>query len=485
MLKKLIPLLFVAAGANALAADYYVVVPVPNRVGPAPIINVALNSYTLPQAVVGGAYAGFDFKQLLQVTGDSAFNASQAAWSLASGALPAGLTLNASTGVLSGTPTTPGTTSFSVKAVYKTASGEQAYQVFVSDVTVALSAATPPGAIRGTAYSYNFRSLLQVDGDPSYTNSTPVAWSVTTGTLPAGLSLNASTGVLSGTPTATGTSSFTVKATYNTRFGQRSYQVVVDSLAVTLAATPGYSAAFGNVFINGSVTQRFTYANTGTLALSGVSGRITGSTYASVAATTCGASLAAAASCTFDVTYHPTSTDNMVAQLEVSNTQQASPTTLTITGQSSNLLYSAGAPAASVFIKTAAGVNGTYLGAQTSTTIVPRITGAYLGGTAFNYGTPAPAQQISLLSSTATTATYVMGTRDVSATPNYTKMVQVVITLSGNQAYATLSGARYTSTALTTGAGTNLLTLWSTGTTQTLSTGGAGYGVAGLTVEGF
>jgi hypothetical protein len=58
-------------------------------------------------------------------------------------------------------------------------------------------------AVQGSPYS---KTLAVVGG------SGVKVWSVTAGTLPAGLSLNASTGVISGTPTGTGTSSFTVQA---------------------------------------------------------------------------------------------------------------------------------------------------------------------------------------------------------------------------------------------------------------------------------
>jgi hypothetical protein len=45
------------------------------------------------------------------------------------------------------------------------------------------------------------------------TGSTPMTWGVTVGSLPAGLALNSSTGVLSGTPTTAAAYSFTVQAT--------------------------------------------------------------------------------------------------------------------------------------------------------------------------------------------------------------------------------------------------------------------------------
>jgi uncharacterized repeat protein (TIGR02543 family) len=61
----------------------------------------------------------------------------------------------------------------------------------------------PPGVI-GVAYS---QTLSASGGQGAYT------WSITSGSLPAGLSLDPSTGMISGTPTATGSSSFTVLAT--------------------------------------------------------------------------------------------------------------------------------------------------------------------------------------------------------------------------------------------------------------------------------
>jgi uncharacterized repeat protein (TIGR02543 family) len=59
-----------------------------------------------------------------------------------------------------------------------------------------------PGGVIGSPYS----ETLAATGD------TPITWSVTVGSLPAGLSLNGATGEISGTPTTVGTSSFTVQA---------------------------------------------------------------------------------------------------------------------------------------------------------------------------------------------------------------------------------------------------------------------------------
>jgi hypothetical protein len=65
------------------------------------------------------------------------------------------------------------------------------------------TASTPPAtATVGAAYTYTFAA----SGDPAPT------FSVASGALPAGLSLNTTTGVLSGTPTAAGAATFTVAA---------------------------------------------------------------------------------------------------------------------------------------------------------------------------------------------------------------------------------------------------------------------------------
>ncbi len=67
-----------------------------------------------------------------------------------------------------------------------------------------ITTASLPGGQVNLAYS---QTLAATGG------LTPYSWSVSTGALPAGLTLNAATGVISGTPSAIGTSNFTVKVT--------------------------------------------------------------------------------------------------------------------------------------------------------------------------------------------------------------------------------------------------------------------------------
>jgi alpha-tubulin suppressor-like RCC1 family protein len=125
-------------------------------------------------------------------------------WSVSSGSLPPGITLDSSTGLLSGTPTAAGTSIFAVK---------------VTDVnSQSATEATTLTVISGLLLNFPAPSYGEVTAPYSGTltvsgGTGPYTWSVSSGSLPAGITLDSSTGLLSGTPTAAGTSSFTVKVT--------------------------------------------------------------------------------------------------------------------------------------------------------------------------------------------------------------------------------------------------------------------------------
>lgn len=69
---------------------------------------------------------------------------------------------------------------------------------------VSITTSSLPGGVQNSAYS---QSVAATGGTGTYT------WSVISGSLPAGLSLNSGTGAITGTPTGYGTSNFTVQAT--------------------------------------------------------------------------------------------------------------------------------------------------------------------------------------------------------------------------------------------------------------------------------
>ena len=187
-------------------------------------LSVTTTSSSLPVGVVSSVYAG----ATLQATG----GISPYTWSVTTGSLPAGLTLNAATGAISGTPTASGTTNFTVTVTDSetpTAKTATANLSMVVNPALSVTTASLPAGVIGTAYPG--ASLAAAGG------ITPYTWSITTGSLPTGLSLNASTGAISGTPsgTFTGTVSFTVNVTDSE---SPTKQTASANLSIAISATP-------------------------------------------------------------------------------------------------------------------------------------------------------------------------------------------------------------------------------------------------------
>jgi len=166
--------------------------------GPPP--DLVITTTSLPDGTVGVAYS-----QTLQATG----GVTPYTWSVVSGSLPAGLSLGSSTGTVSGTPTATGTSNFTVQV----ADSQQPADTDTQALSITTVAAPPaptitttslPSGTRGTPYS----ATVQATG-----GTLPYTWSIVSGSLPTGLSLNPSTGVISGTPTKKGTKSFTIRCT--------------------------------------------------------------------------------------------------------------------------------------------------------------------------------------------------------------------------------------------------------------------------------
>ena len=235
--------LLTCLGASAMAANYFFVQPKSIDMSKTSPLSVALNPSALPDAVVGKPYnagAGFDLKSVLAVSGDPGFNAALSSFAITSGTLPAGLTVSAA-GVLSGTPTVASAgSSIQVTATYKTASGAQTYQVISLNLTVTLAPATLPPANVGVLYNgtgFDFKPSLAVTGDSAYTlGQATFKLANNSNALPNGLFIG-STGVLTGTPTATTAgASFTLEATYKTQTGQTAYTIVVGGAVLQVTA---------------------------------------------------------------------------------------------------------------------------------------------------------------------------------------------------------------------------------------------------------
>jgi len=180
-----------------------------------PKLTVTTNS--IPPGVVGTPYSQ-------QLTFDGGGSVT---WSVSAGSLPPGLSLNSTTGLLSGTPTTVGTSTFTV-LIQDLGSSRSDTKTLTLDVVAPLAASvgSAPNAEVGIA----FRGLT-----PSATGGkTPYAWKLASGALPAGLALDPTTGAIAGTPTTAGSYSAQLSVTdaYST--------TATVSLSIDVARPPAF-----------------------------------------------------------------------------------------------------------------------------------------------------------------------------------------------------------------------------------------------------
>src|SRR5262249_28843858 len=129
------------------------------------------------------------------------------AWSIISGGLPTGLSLNPSNGQITGTPTASGTFNFTAKATDSVKGfGTQSLSITVNSAVSITTPQSLPQAEAGAPYTTP--TLLASGG-----TNTKFVWSVASGSsLPTGLTLSPG-GAISGTPTAPGPTTFTLQVT--------------------------------------------------------------------------------------------------------------------------------------------------------------------------------------------------------------------------------------------------------------------------------
>ena len=187
---------------------------------------LTISTTNLSPATTGSGYA----TTLSAIGGTTPYS-----WNVISGNLPAGVTLSSS-GLLSGGPNTAGTASFTVQVTDNTQPTSQTASKALSIVVtspLSVTSTVLPNAITGTAYP---QSLAATGG------TTPYTWTVTNGTIPSGLTLDPSAGSISGTPTGTGTSLFTIQVADSgtpKQSASRTYSIIaVGPLTITTNSLP-------------------------------------------------------------------------------------------------------------------------------------------------------------------------------------------------------------------------------------------------------
>lgn len=348
---------------------------------------------TPPAGTLSATY-GTAFSQQYTASGGTA----PYAYTISAGALPAGITLDSGTGLLSGTPTVTGLFTFSVRTTdSSTGSGApfartQNYVMQVTAPTITLSPPTLTNATAATAYS----ATITASGGIG-----PYSFAVSAGALPTGLTLDSGTGVLSGTPTQSGTLNFTVLATdTNGQTGSRPYSLVVavPGLTVSPSTLPGgaKSAAYGPETLTASGGNApYSFAITAGvlptgLTLSSSTGTLSGTPTApgtfnfTVTATDATTGTAATGSQAYSVAIADVPPIANAVSATVAYNSSANPITLNMTGGAADSVAVASGAA-----------HGTAIASGTSITYTPNA--GYAGTDSFTYtatngsGTSAPA----------------------------------------------------------------------------------------------
>jgi len=189
--------------------------------------GVSITTATLPTGYVGSSYS----VQLAATGGTGAGYQ----WIVTGGTnLPSGLTLSLS-GLLSGTPANPGTSSVTFNVVDSTGNSATATLSIAIDAGITINA--PPLASAYPATSYTSAAFTASGGSGT---GYMWSWAAASGsTLPNGLSIGSSTGVISGTPVNTGTSTVTssVVVTATDSVGNRGSVTVSIGIEATLVVT--------------------------------------------------------------------------------------------------------------------------------------------------------------------------------------------------------------------------------------------------------
>lgn len=200
--------------------------------------TIAREDYTTPPEILTDTLpegtAGTEYSVTLSASGTNPFT-----WSIINGSLPSGLTLNKSSGKISGTPGIGGIFYFTVKLENTAGSTEKTFALNI-EVPYKIITESLPGGTTGTDYN----AIITSDSSES------LSWSISKGTLPPGLDINPQTGTITGTPSSEGSYTFTVRASGSLGIAEHEYTVKISS--ITEIASTSFTAYAGYRF-NGTL----------------------------------------------------------------------------------------------------------------------------------------------------------------------------------------------------------------------------------------
>lgn len=166
-------------------------------------------------------------------------------WSITSGKLPSGVKLSGDT--ISGTPTDYGSFSVTIQAKYHKQIVNKTYSITVNDpVTLQITSMSVNNGKVGQVYS---NSVIKAN-----VSNSECTWRLASGNLPAGLKFDSASATISGTPTQSGTFTFTIECKYHAQTVTKQFSMKIEEISVTITfnATNGMVIEKTRVLTKGS-----------------------------------------------------------------------------------------------------------------------------------------------------------------------------------------------------------------------------------------